>query len=92
MNPRVRNYIRVALAAWALLCAFLLFWEFRAHTGDMEFLARSEARASWQKDILYRIWANTLGPLYVMSTGATPPNRCLVGLPDLRRARGERAG
>lgn len=82
MTPRVRNYIKVALAAWTLFAAFLLFWEFRSHTGAMELLARSETRASWQRDTLYRAWAASQNGFYVPLTEAMPPNPYLADLPN----------
>ena len=82
VTPRVRNYIKVALAAWTLFAAFLLFWEFRRDTEEMEFLARSEARAYWQRDTLYRAWAASLIGSFVPLTEATPPNPYLADLTD----------
>jgi len=82
VTPRVRSYIKVALAAWTLFAAFLLFWEFRRHAGAMELLARSETRASWQRDTLYRAWAASRSGLNIPFTEATTPNRYLADLPD----------
>jgi diguanylate cyclase (GGDEF)-like protein/PAS domain S-box-containing protein len=82
VTPRIRNYIKVVLAAWTVFSASLLFWEFRRHTGEMEFLALSEARASWQRDTLYRAWAASLIGSFVPLTEATPPNPYLADLPN----------
>jgi len=45
-------------------------------------LAEQSARASFQKDLLFRRWAAVHGGVYVPPTEATPPNPYLSHIPD----------
>ncbi len=45
-------------------------------------LAESEARAAFQKDVVYRRWAALQGGIYVPPSEMTPPNPYLAQVPD----------
>ena len=68
-------------AAWVLLIALSLAWNWH-HAGQaMTQLAQSEAESSFNKDVAYRMWAAMQGGVYVSPTETTPPNPYLAHLP-----------
>ncbi|MFT3783614.1 MAG: PAS domain S-box protein [Nibricoccus sp.] len=83
--PPVLNYRWFALAlviTWTGLLALFATWEVNEiwkHTYEK---ARSDARASFQKDVLYRYWASQHGGVYVPVTISTPPNPYLQKIPE----------
>lgn len=65
-----------------LLVASSFAWS--AHQREQMILgvARAEARASFEKDVLYRRWVSMHGGVYVHPTETTPPNPYLSSVPE----------
>ena len=68
--------------AWTILIGCSLWFSLRGHRAEAEAYARSEAQASFQKDVLFRRWISLQGGVYVPPTDATPPNPYLADLPQ----------
>ncbi|MBI5766949.1 MAG: PAS domain S-box protein [Verrucomicrobia bacterium] len=69
-----RQLLRYLLWAWVLAVVLSLAWNLREEYRQMLERARIEARASFDKDILFRRWATKHGGVYVPLTADTPPN------------------
>ncbi len=72
----------IAGAGWTLVIALSLFWNWHYIGKSTVILATSDARSSFQKDLVYRRWAALQGGVYVAPTEMTPPNPYLAHLPD----------
>jgi len=70
------------LLTWSVL-VLLLLWHVNA-VNRQRFLdiANTEARASYNKDLLYRRWAASHGGVYVPVSESTPPNPYLAMIPE----------
>jgi PAS domain S-box-containing protein len=68
----------LAAFLWTLLLAGSMFLDFRSDGRNILNLARIEALASYDKDVLYRAWAAQHGGVYVPITASTPPNPYLM--------------
>ncbi|NCC24949.1 MAG: DUF3365 domain-containing protein [Deltaproteobacteria bacterium] len=68
--------------AWVLTLAISLAWNLVQTDRSMIAFARSNARAAFAKDLVYRRWASMHGGLYVQPSEATPPNPYLSHIPD----------
>ncbi|MBI5639188.1 MAG: DUF3365 domain-containing protein [Nitrospirae bacterium] len=69
-------------AVWILLISGSLMWNIsyaRRHTAE---LVKSEARATFNKDQAFRLWATKHGGVYVPATDETPPNPYLTKVED----------
>lgn len=55
----------IATAVWIAVSCGSLFWHLWAENVAVVELARTEARASYEKDLLYRRWATLQGGVYV---------------------------
>jgi PAS domain S-box-containing protein len=72
-----RRIARTALALaafWVLLIAASAGWQWYDIRRNTLAHATTEARSSYEKDLLYRRWATSHGGVYVPSTTTTPPN------------------
>lgn len=67
---------------WTALIGILLALNFYQEREKAEYLAKIEAFASYEKDLLYRRWSAAQGGVYVPVTGKTPPNPYLTGIRD----------
>ena len=80
-SASARPWIAVALLWTSLLGGMAVY-----HAGGVrEYaldLARTEARASYDKDLVYRRWAAGHGGVYVPVTADTPPNPYLAHIPE----------
>jgi PAS domain S-box-containing protein len=78
----IRRYALAIGLCWTLsvVCSFawLCYQERRNVIG----IALAEARATYQKDTLYRRWATKHGGVYVPATADTPPNPYLAHIPE----------
>ncbi len=82
---RFQTTDRLALAAavlWVVVLAASFAWNRHQINHSMMVLAQNEARASFEKDLVYRRWAAAHGGVYVPPTEASPPNPYLAHLPD----------
>ncbi|RUM38593.1 MAG: hypothetical protein DSY57_02305 [Desulfobulbus sp.] len=62
------------LIGWTVLIGLLLFWNLHTQKKTAILLAENNARVSWEKDVLFRLWAARHGGVYVPVTKNTPPN------------------
>jgi len=68
------NYKIIALSVWTVLLVLLLGWSLYEDQQTALESARIEARALWEKDIIYRTWNARHGGVYVPITETTQPN------------------
>lgn len=68
--------------AWTLLVALTVLWNTIQIGSVVETLARTAARSSYDKDVLFRRWASSHGGVYVPVTAQTPPNPYLTDVPE----------
>jgi signal transduction histidine kinase/ActR/RegA family two-component response regulator len=77
---RVAPYAGAVLAAWCLVMGGSLALQVHHQRSTMLEIARSQAMASYEKDVLYRRWAAKHGGVYVLVTAETPPNPYLTNV------------
>jgi PAS domain S-box-containing protein len=69
-------------ALWTLLVAAAIAWNTAHVRHTIESLARTAARSSFEKDVVFRQWASQHGGVYVPITDRTPPNPYLTQVAD----------
>ncbi len=69
-------------ALWLPVVGASLAWNWHGASDDALRVAESEARAAYEKDLIYRRWASLQGGVYVKPSAMTPPNPYLAHLPD----------
>lgn len=80
--PSRKLLVFIAAAFWTvMITASLSFNWLHEHKTAIEF-ATIEARASFNKDLVYRKWAAMHGGVYAPPTEKTPPNPYLAFIPD----------
>lgn len=79
---RAERYPLAVLAAWTLVVASSLTWNALHVNRDTLELARLQARVGHEKDVFYRRWNMTRGPVYVAESEEAPPNPYLAQEPD----------
>ncbi|MBF0179441.1 MAG: DUF3365 domain-containing protein [Magnetococcales bacterium] len=72
----------LALALWSTLLAGSLAWNILHEHRHTERLVIGVARANFNKDVAFRLWATTHGGVYVPVTDRTPPNPHLAHVPE----------
>ncbi len=72
--PSITKMSAFLLVGWTLLLGLLLFWNLRTQKETAILLAENNARVSWEKDVLFRLWAAKHGGVYVPVSQSTPPN------------------
>ncbi|MDD2733336.1 MAG: DUF3365 domain-containing protein [Desulfuromonadaceae bacterium] len=70
----IKKFFIAALLAWSTLAIIATIWECLDNKAIMTTNAKTMARASIEKDIMFRRWAAEHGGVYVPVTGKTPPN------------------
>lgn len=74
-RPIQLKYYTLGIAlAWTLFIVLALLWNYNAEKSGTFEAARIQARAAFEKDVLYRRWNAGHGGVYVPVTAATPPN------------------
>lgn len=84
-NAQDRTIERVlwaAAAGWFLVAGASLVWNWRQAGQQALETARSEARAAFTKDLIFRRWGAMHGGVYVPVTPATQPNPYLAHVPE----------
>ena len=83
LHTRWANRLTWIIAvAWVLSISVSLVWNWQQLGRTAVALAANEARASFQKDLVYRRWAALQGGVYVPPSEKTPPNPYLAHLPN----------
>ena len=77
-----RRLFLVVVVAWSGLMTSFLSNDLKQNHAAIFGSARIEARASFNKDLVYRRWAASHGGIYVPVTATTPPNPDLSHIPD----------
>lgn len=72
--PRLQRYALLIAIGWSIMVFVLLGMNIYWESQRILEVARTEARASIDKDILYRRWNAGHGGVYVTPTEDTPPN------------------
>ncbi|HEY3325186.1 MAG TPA: PAS domain S-box protein [Planctomycetota bacterium] len=82
-NPiNLKPYVWAIALAWSLLIGILFVTDVLEMQSHIRDLAKTEARATLNKDLAYRRWAAFHGGVYVPVTEATPPNPYLANIPE----------
>ena len=79
---RIYGYALLALLIWSTLLGGLLWYNLEEARNHVDELARKEARASFNKDQAFRMWATQHGGVYVPISERTPPNPALAHVPE----------
>ena len=79
---RIRFYCLVMMVSWTLVIACSFAWFFTLHSRDIREIARAEALAAFERDLLFRRWASRHGGVYVPVSDHTPPNPYLSHVPE----------
>lgn len=72
--PSISKMSAAILICWTIFIGLLLFWNFTNLRKTEILLAENDARVSWEKDILFRLWSAKHGGVYVPISENTPPN------------------
>ena len=73
---------RTIATAWIAVMGLSLAWNWHQTEESAVMFATAEARASYEKDLVYRRWAAIQGGVYVPPSQTTPANPYLAHLPD----------
>lgn len=85
VSRQLRSLYAMAAAAaigWTLLVGGSHAWVTQEDTNQTLILVANEARANFNKDLAFRLWATRHGGVYVPPTEITPPNPYLAHVPD----------
>jgi signal transduction histidine kinase len=74
----MRVYVFVLAAAWTVFVGGVLWWNWGRLKDWTREAALTEAKAAFDKDLLYRLWSTMHGGVYVPITEKTPPNEYLT--------------
>lgn len=78
----IKKYTYGIFAAWTLFIIALLYYTQTEHREEMLDMARVEAMAAFDKDVVYRRWNAMHGGLYALVTEKTSPNPLLSHIPE----------
>ena len=81
-SPGVYRYALAAAAAWTFLVGVSLMWNYFHEEKSRHGLARREALAGFQKDVMYRRWNAGLGGVYAKVSKANQPNPHLAHIKE----------
>ena len=73
-NKTLKFYVWLLVAFWTVAVSGSLLWNLFQLRQGMEEAARTQARAAFDKDILYRRWNAMQGGVYAPVSEQTPPN------------------
>lgn len=79
---RIRNFALLLAGFWTIAIAISFAWLYHHEKEAVVEVARAEARATFNKDALFRRWGNRHGGVYVAVTEATQPNPYLEHVPE----------
>ncbi len=81
VSPAYRNAAITALV-WTILLAGSLGWDIHHEKDTTIEIVKGVARAIFNKDQVFRIWATSHGGVYVPPDERTPPNPYLIHTPN----------
>ncbi|MBJ6751180.1 ATP-binding protein [Geomonas anaerohicana] len=79
---KIRRFALVLVLFWSAGIAFSFYWFYRGEQQTVLAIGRAEARATFEKDTLYRRWATRHGGVYVPASQLSPPNPYLKRIPE----------
>ncbi len=82
ITRNVVQYTLIATLIWTTVLGGSLLFNIVNQKNNTELLARQVARANFNKDQAYRIWASSHGGVYVEPDERTPPSPWLAHIPD----------
>ncbi|NBC32637.1 MAG: DUF3365 domain-containing protein [Alphaproteobacteria bacterium] len=88
LHNRFKVLTALAATGWTLAIALSVLWQVSVQRWETVELARSEARAAFEKDVLFRAWNAGLGGLYAPAEGTQPNPWLEVAHRDLETAIG----
>jgi len=80
-NTRRKYYLLIVLI-WTVFIVLLYYFEVSKLEEEIDYLALTEARSNFNKDIALRKWASLHGGVYVPIDSATPANPNLSHIPE----------
>jgi hypothetical protein len=88
----LKRFVWSLAVGWTLIVGSLLILNIRHQWQQAEETALTEARTNFQRDVIYRHWNATYGPLYASVNKGVLPNPYLAGNParDITTTTGER--
>jgi len=81
-KPWLTTYVWLLIISWTVVISASVTWNLLNHNQSMREIALSEARAYFNKDQAFRLWATSHGGVYVPSDERTPPSPYLTHVPD----------
>ena len=81
-STRPTTYFWVLIVIWTIIVICLLALDFLQIVRVQREMAKIEARASFNKDQVFRFWAAKHGGVYVPINSRTPPNPFLSHVPE----------
>lgn len=78
----MRNFGWLFVVAWTLVIGAILYWDFQRGQGATRELALSQARAHYNKDLAFRLWATDHQRIYVPITEKNQPDPNLAHLDE----------
>jgi PAS domain S-box-containing protein len=81
-SSSIRRYMIAAAVVWTLYIGATVMFALLQAQWVMTELAVSQARVSFEKDVLYRHWVAGHGGVYVPATAETPPSPYLSQIPE----------
>lgn len=82
MRRTFNRMLVLAVVLWTAVCLGSMLYLHRDSKRHIELIARETARASIEKDLLYRYWAAGHGGVYVPVTDQTRPSPYLAGVKE----------
>ncbi|WP_224982472.1 ATP-binding protein [Geomonas agri] len=79
---KIRRFILALMLFWSAGIAFSFYWFYSGEQRTVIAIARAEARATYEKDTLYRRWATKHGGVYVPASDLSPPNPYLAHIKE----------
>ena len=76
------TYVWLLAVFWTAVIGASVIWNLLKQNQSVQEIVLSEARAYFNKDQAFRLWAASHGGVYVASDERTPPNPYLAHVPD----------
>ncbi len=80
-TTRIKYYFALLLS-WTILIVSLISFELFRIKKETDNLAKTEARANFNKDVAVRLWVSSHGGVYVPVDSITQPNPALSHIPE----------
>lgn len=81
-NSPLKVSFYLLFSGWTLVIFGIVIWSYNSIISETEILARREAYKSFEKDVMFRLWAASHGGVYVPVTDSTQPNPYLKDIKE----------